>query len=241
MISELEQRINEYSAKVLSGAPPAPEGICPRCMKSPEYYKYYDCRIRFYLFIVGNLVRRLQSYLLRWKCPLCGKPFTNYPDFAVPYKRYVAGDVQRLSSTYVERPSETYQGAVLTKEGGLCYDWGKHVSEEIQLNKATIWRWVGWLGSRAEAFRAELETILKKASCHIGLKSYVSIPKRKYRSQKRKRLLEQAWLLLEGNRILQEFFGRSIFPRLATPAAGKYYILSAMVIEMAPAPSTNRV
>lgn len=50
----------------------------------------------------------MRSVLTRWKFLVCHKAFTDYPDFALPYKRYVRQDLCQLSGRYVFDDSVSY-------------------------------------------------------------------------------------------------------------------------------------
>jgi len=140
----------------------------------------------------------------------------------------VADDFERMSSAYVNESSQTYQKVVIHKDGGYSYEQEKEPGKERQLNKTTVWRWVGYLGRKAQELKDAMEVICQRASNHFAMSRPLIIPQRKYRSKCRKHLLESAGLLLRINRIWTELSGRTIFPRLATPASNFYYILSAM-------------
>jgi len=228
MVSEIEKRIKEHTAKVLSSNPPEPKGTCPRCLQEPGVYKLYDYRFRSFRYIVDNLVRIIQSYLLRWKCPLCRKPFTDYPDFAMPYKRYVTDDVEQISSAYVENADQTYQGVVLHQRLAIAYEQVLALNREPQLDKTTAWRWVGCLGTWGEQLKAVVEMIHRKEPDNMIFAHPVHVPKRKYRSSNRKRILENACLLLRAQQAWKRLYGLRIFPRIAPPAGRSRHILSDM-------------
>lgn len=61
---------------------------CPRCDIEGHYFKNHSYRERRFLIIVDMVVQPIPCYLLRFRCPGCGKTFTFYPDFAIPYKHY---------------------------------------------------------------------------------------------------------------------------------------------------------
>ena len=87
MVSVIEARIGQHSHSVASGDICRPEGPCPQCHAVPRWFKVHERSTRSFRFIVESVVHTIASVLLRWKCPVCGKTFTDYSDFAWPYKR----------------------------------------------------------------------------------------------------------------------------------------------------------
>jgi len=75
---------------------------CPICKEAPDYFKPHDCRKRVFLVIVEWVVQKIESVLGRWKCPLCNHTFTYYPNFAIPYKRYVKDNILTQVSHFKE-------------------------------------------------------------------------------------------------------------------------------------------
>lgn len=228
MVASIEVRIKEYTAQVFSGKLSMPTGACPRCLQGPDLYKLHDHRWRSFRYTVDNFVRIIETVLVRWKCPLCKRRFTDYPDFAIPYKRYVADDVERLSAAYAEDDGENYEGVVLHEQMGIACEPEEGRNIGPQLNKSTPWRWLGCLGTQPDLLGATLAVLRRKNLGQDIGKFPVCIPRRKYRSEKRKQVLNNARLLLRVNQACKRLFGLSLFPRIATPAGRTSYILLTM-------------
>ncbi len=94
---ELEKEIRKYAEAMDRGENPYPEGPCRKCGKKPAKFKIHDYKTRIFLVIVNALVKTINTWLARWKCPLCNRTFVRYPDFAFPYKNYVKNQVMALS------------------------------------------------------------------------------------------------------------------------------------------------
>ena len=54
---------------------------CPRCSVESEFFKIHAYRERRFLIIIEILIKAAYCSLVRFKCPGCGKTFTNYPEF----------------------------------------------------------------------------------------------------------------------------------------------------------------
>jgi len=57
---------------------------CPRCSVDSSFFKIHAYRERRFLIIVEMLINAAFCTLIRFRCPGCGKTFTDYPDFAIP-------------------------------------------------------------------------------------------------------------------------------------------------------------
>ena len=66
----------------------APDNLppCPRCRVESQLFNIHAYRERRFLIIIEMLIQAVYCSLVRFKCPGCKKTFTNYPDFAIPYK-----------------------------------------------------------------------------------------------------------------------------------------------------------
>ena len=61
---------------------------CRHCNTSSKDFKRHEARQRQFYVISENIVNVILGLLIRWKCSGCDITFTDYPEFAVPYKRY---------------------------------------------------------------------------------------------------------------------------------------------------------
>jgi len=67
----------------------------------------HGVRSRLFLVLVEAVILRVWSHLTRWKCPLCRRSFTLYPDFALPFKRHVLTFILERCAAYVEDRART--------------------------------------------------------------------------------------------------------------------------------------
>ncbi|MFH1097366.1 MAG: DUF6431 domain-containing protein [Candidatus Desantisbacteria bacterium] len=189
-----------------------PQGSCPHCFETPDTFNLHESRKRSFRFIVGFFVRIVISMLIRWKCPICGRTFTDYPAFALPYKRYVLMDIEHLSEDYLEN-EKSYQQTVSCEGEAIGYEEKDGKVDERQLSASTPWRWLTFLGSMNNSLTQALNLIEQKAPQSAIFRQLFPLWPGKYRTQKRKILLQSAWKLLQASRLFEQLFGHKIFPR----------------------------
>lgn len=211
-LTPVEEIIQRHTDSITSGNIKPPQGSCPKCFETPNTYKLHESRKRNFRFIVGCFIRNVISLLVRWKCPICGRTFTEYPAFVLPYKRYVLMDIERLGEDYLEN-KKSYQQTVSCEDGVIGYEERDGKIDERQLSPSTPWRWFNFLGSMENTLTEALNLIRQKAPDGYIFRELFPIFPGKYRTQKRKLLLQNAWKLLEANQIFQHLFGEKIFPR----------------------------
>jgi len=215
MVSKTEEKIKKHTEKIKAKQYDEPRGLCPKCSEKPECFKLHESRPRKFLFIVADIVKQVESLLLRWKCILCKATFTEYPDFALPYKRYVTDDILRLSGRYLEQYLETYRRLVTDqtdpnrtlptayKQGGC-------------LAHSTPWNWMKLLGGLPVMYQAGLELIGRFEPGTDLFRRFTPVAPRKYRSPARKKLLQKVKNLLLLNARQEDLFSHRIFPRFKT-------------------------
>lgn len=212
MVRDIEERIKAYHDKVVSANPEMPQGPCVKCLRQPDSFRLHDGRQRSFRFVAGDMVRVVLTILLRWKCPLCRGTFTDYPPFAVPYKRYVRDDIEGFSERYVETDQQTYRSVVRPEKTAVGYE----NDCQRQLDHSTVWKWLGWLGRLEQRLHMMLEWIRYQSPSHGLFRELTPIAPKKYRSERRKRVLEQARLLLRAAGVYQELSLSKTFPGLET-------------------------
>jgi len=78
----LEEEIKAHTRRVESGERVCFCKACPACA-AQACFKPHDCRRRTFRVLIDDMVKSLRSWILRWKCPKCGRRFTDYPPFRV--------------------------------------------------------------------------------------------------------------------------------------------------------------
>ena len=222
MVPLMLEKIQRYTKSVKDGTLACDLESCPRCGKRPSGFTRHDQRRRTFLVVVAGLVHTVLSALTRWTCPLCGKPFTFYPAFALPHKRYVRDTVLEKATRYVEDDAATCRSTV--KERGLSMGYAtahEGAIDERQLAPSTVHRWLTSLSGLTDTLHTALRLIKAKLPGSEIFRSIVPIAPWKHRSERRRRQLLASRRLLQADREYRVLFGTSVFPHLATVCAWK--------------------
>ncbi len=178
-----------------------PHGLapCPRCNLESLFFKLHAYRERRFLVIVDMLVKAVFCTLVRFRCTDCGKTITSYPDFAIPHKHYTRQTIESFSRSYVDDDRKTYDDAVMTDEG--MPEW-----QDIgrTLAPSTIHRWITTLADLIMAYEASLQNSPFKNF------SQLTIPKRKYKTSKRKEILLKCRCFFRLESFLKYLFSPSL-------------------------------
>ena len=192
---------------------------CPRCGQPSSGFKCHAWRRRWFHVIIDRMVKPVRSAVTRWKCVDCEKTFTGYPDFALPYKRYVRQDLCRFSERYVFDDGLSYRKAVQTCDMPVFYGAAEDASDLIDertLSHSTLHRWIGFLGGLKQTLAQAWQLIRAKSpNCDL-FRDRVAVPLWKYRSEPRRDLLHRCGRLLHADRAYRHLFEISIFTHLAT-------------------------
>jgi hypothetical protein len=187
---------------------------CPRCAGQPARFKQRGVRERLFLVFAEAVVRRVWSYLTRWTCPLCKCTFTFYPDFALPFKRYLLPFMRARCGAYVEDDVRTYLEGV--------QEQGRPISHEdadggVELWPSTLWRWVTALGGFPETVRQALNLIKQKDPSTKVFRALGDLRIRagKFRSKTRRLVLQRCRELEIAEQVYARLFSVCVFPDLA--------------------------
>jgi hypothetical protein len=222
-LPDIQQKIKDYNQEVIKNRRRCALEICPRCQQKPPFFKRHDVRQRKLRIIVERLILSVLLLLVRRKCPQCGKTFTDYPPFAWPYKRYVSHQIIERSLRYLQEDTTSYEQATREldpgQQNGRSPPWQpmpvchQDMGCARQFAPSTVHRWITTLGSMKNTLQAAMNLLLEKGSdIH---RQACDLPARKYRSQERKRLLQDCLMLFHTEARYRILFGCSIFPELA--------------------------
>ncbi len=217
----IQQIIEAHTASVQSCTTYSLEKCCPKCHEKVEMFKRHDSRERSFRFIVGVYIYVVKSLLLRWKCPICGKTFTDYPFFAAPHKRYVVMDMERLSAEYLEDEQQSYRKVVNPLNIPIGYHEPDDGPVEHLLAHSTPWRWIHTLGSMKNTLTESLQLVKQKDPTSPIFREACPVIPDKYHSSQRKSILENARHLLRAGLEFHRLFGHKIFPYLETVCSRK--------------------
>ena len=188
---------------------------CPCCRGRPVCFKRHGVRPRLFLVFVEEVIRRVRSYLTRWKCPLCQRTFTLYPGFALPFKHYVLPFILARCAAYVADVVRTYREGV--KEAGSPISH-EDADGGAELRPSTLWRWVTRLGRFPVTVGQALNLIKQKDPSTDLFRALgrLRIRAGKFRSEARRLLLQRGRELATVDREYARLFSASVFPDLAT-------------------------
>ena len=186
-LSATMEDIKAYQAKVdKNEITPSNLPECPGCHLGSQTFKFHAYRERHFLIIARLVVETIFCVLVRFRCPKCGKTFTSYPDFAMPYKHYTRQTIEYFSSAYVEDDQKTYESAVMTDNGTPEY-----LDNAKTLAPSTIHHWVSSLANFIIVYQALTTSLYEKLFLLLSLGAFppMAIPKRKYKTDRRKACL----------------------------------------------------
>ena len=189
---------------------------CPRCRVDSIFFKIHAFRERRFLVIVEMLIKAAFCTLVRFRCPGCGKTFTFYPDFAIPHKHYTRQTIMGFAGVYLQSGKMTYQQAVMADRSVPGYP-----KNDATLVPSTIHRWITTLGRLTHTSRIALSLLLQEnpiSSICRDLARLI-IPRRKYKTNERKKKLISCRQLVIIDAFFQATFKTSIFTKLATRCA----------------------
>lgn len=222
MVRGMLEEVQHYTESVRNGTLTCDLERCPRCGKRPSGFTRHDQRRRTFLVVVARIVHKVHSALTRWKCSRCGKPFTLYPSFALPHKRYVRNTVLEKATRYVEDDAATYRRVVKEPSGSVGYaKTPEGAIDERQLAPSTVHRWLTSLSALTDTLHEALRLIKARFPGSRIFRTIVPIAPWKYRSERRRLQLLSCRRLLQADREYRILFGPSVFPHLATVCAWK--------------------
>jgi len=189
---------------------------CSRCSVDSSFFRVHAYRERRFLIIVEMLIKAAFCSLIRFRCPGCGKTFTFYPDFAIPYKHYTRQSLMGFAANYLESDDMTYQQAVMVDNSAPGY-----AQTESTLAPSTIHRWITTLGRLSKTRRTALLLLLQENPISSICRDLarIIIPQRKFKTHHRKNRLIGCRQLLMIEAIFKVIFNTSIFTKLATRSA----------------------
>ncbi len=167
---------------------------CPYCGAPPDRWVSNGKRPRWFYRVQGSLVTPERGTVQTRKCRTCNRSFTEYPTFAVPFRRYARETIEQICAKYLDDARASYRSVV--REGSVpipypedgrfrsrrpaAEDDGDLDAEAPALAHTTPYRWIAAMAA-APGSRA--------LTAPQGALDAPDIPPRKYRSYARKREL----------------------------------------------------
>ncbi len=140
--SEIIDRIDSHTRTVFTGGATRQPVRCSHCRTRSRKYRFCGRRRRALLVVDKCWVRQVTTFLAHWQCMRCGRAFTDYPDFAVPYRRYAGPTILRLCRRYMTDKDMSYTEAVKYNHMAIAYEGNGLEIDERQLSPGTLRDWV---------------------------------------------------------------------------------------------------
>ena len=207
MIKHSQKMIDDYVQK--ANLPPLLDR-CPCCHSDNVSFKQHDNRKRKINFFTDELIIQIEIILLfRWKCYFCKDKFTVYPDFLLPYKRFITNDILKLCHDYIKRGTTSYRKIVQPHGSHYVYS----STDSCELSHVTVWNWFKTLASFMEtAHKATLLLVKKIPNCGIH-RDILPITARKFQSEQRHQLLKISECVMRTYDTIDKFnLNINIFP-----------------------------
>ena len=186
---------------------------CSRCNVESVFFKIHAYRERRFLIIIKMFIKAVYCSLVRFRCPGCGKTFTDYPDFALPNKHYTRPTITGYSTRNDDSDDMTYQRAAMVDNSVPGYP-----RSDGTLAPSTIHRWITTLGRFTQTCRTALILLLQENPASSICRDLVrlTVSQRKYKTDQRKKQLIALRQLVIIEAFFQAAFNSSIFTKLAT-------------------------
>ena len=209
------KQIEAHEKEVRLGLKPSNLQFCIFCNEPSRSLKRHEVRHRILYFIIKYYVYRKEVVLCRWKCIVCKKTFTYYPEYSLPYKRYIKSAIVWFSALYLNNAEISYMKAVKHSFNVIVHKDDEQ-TKQSEFNSTTVWRWQSFLSSLIKLEQKALQLIRESTSESTVFRESYSINRQKYRSQDRKAQLLKALKLLKVEETFRSIFRATIFPQFAS-------------------------
>jgi len=156
------------------------------------------------------MVYAIRCLMYRWRCVKCGVSFVHLSRLCAPFKRYLRGEIEGRSCTYVETESMNYRevvkerGAAVVYDGPIAETKSTETEKEAEVVRAlapsTVHRWISGIAGGRKQWQPAVR-LAQQFDSTTRLRSLL-ICAAKYRSEARKRVLETCGLILRAFSIL---------------------------------------
>jgi hypothetical protein len=207
MTTILANLITDY--KQTANLPPKRKH-CPCCFSEQATFKQHDCRTRELRYIASFWVKTFVLTLFRWKCCVCNETFTVYPQFLLPYKRFITPSMLLLCHNYLCQGEASYRDIAHPDKSQYAYQ-NNHSQE---FSHVTIWNWFKGLFPFTKNIHKVIMLLFRAdPNCSIH-RELIPINSCKYRSEARKICLEQVEPVLRISQWKHHKINVSNFPTI---------------------------
>jgi hypothetical protein len=202
-----------------------PEGPCPKCHEEPGWFARKELKDRWvYILVLPQnstdpaSIKRILTFLMRWKCPMCRRTFYVYPEFILPCKRYARDALAFIAANQLSQQCEYRQGVHVHNQP-VAYQASDDPDEidERRLVHSTLWAWVGFLGGMTGLLRHMCGRIRERDPRSEVHRFVPTVNPSRYATKERRQLLERAtqqvlWVAQAYRRL----FGGPVLPVFPT-------------------------
>jgi len=167
---------------------------CVPAVKKSSDFARHDVSPRQFRIRERDLICVIDSWRVRFRCRDCGKVFTEYPPFALPYKRFAKPVIIAQAKHYLGNDYSLRQ-SVRGTHTPLAYD-GPQGQQGQQLSRSTVWKWLTWLGGLKETLRRVTGLVLEKDPQANPARNVPFISAKKFCLQARRDVLHLAARLI---------------------------------------------
>ena len=127
--------------------------------------------------------------------------------------------------------SHSYESVVQNASNTIVYDCTINSSKyESHLRGTTVWWWLSYIGSMQQLITGALSLIGQKDPSSKIFREIQPVNPRKYRSNKRKNLLQRCIEFLNVEEEFRRLFSNSVFPHFTKQAVWCCYIITSIGI-----------
>ncbi len=201
---DIQKMIANHTDSIVKGDFSSPTIACRNCRQKTKPYKLHESRKRQFRIVVKDIVTVTISFLLRWKCLVCGTTFTVYPPFAVPYKQFILSDILNFGERYLKNDDLSYRDIVKYNGANIGYPGVNNLCDKF-VSHSSVWRFIGYLSGMYKSNMGCLRIPDREIPPVISPS--------KYRSHNRKTILSQAF---KTTMLFNRYLKKKFFPDFET-------------------------
>ena len=171
----IADRIRQHDKDVTAAVSKRYANCCPVCRNASRIRRHEIRRRSFYCQSDTGEPSAIRSWLVRWKCCECRRIFTDYPPFAVRFKRHVKPVIFKMVGTLLNCSGVTYRG--ITGD---------------QTSHSSLWRWINWINTLCDDAQACIQWIMQDNPNSLIHRAPCGVDPRQARSSARTTMLEIA-------------------------------------------------
>lgn len=197
----IEQEIKRHEKEVMASVSKRYAACCRRCKGNEGFQRHEIRRRTFYCQLKNGQPGAVRSWLVRWKCLNCTCTFTDYPPFALPYKRHIKPAIFEMVMKMCRDQKATYRSSTNGRAG-----------------HSSLWRWFDWLSSLFVQGQACARFILSADPNSLLHRNDYFVPPYKSRSKSRATVLTIGFQVIDRFMAFERFVAEN-FPQVRNTAS----------------------